>query len=211
MQIDLSHRIETGMTIYPGDPSVAVDPHATHPSNDCHVDSVELGSHTGTHVDAPLHIAPDGRALDTYSLDDFTFEAVRVDCTALDDRDPISVEFVPDCEAEFVVFWTGWSAHWNTERYLDHPYLTPDAATACAERGYAVGVDTLNPDPTPTENAVESEPDGFRAHRTLLGADELIVENLRNLGAVSERFELRAYPLALGGDGAPVRAVGVVE
>jgi len=211
MQIDLSHRIETGMTIYPGDPSVSIDPHATHVPDDCHVDSVELGSHTGTHVDAPLHIVPDGRALDTYSLDEFTFEAVRVDCTTLGDRAPISKEYVPDCAADLVVFWTGWSSHWDTERYLDHPYLTPDAAAVCAERGYAVGVDRLNPDPTPTENAAESEPDGFRAHRILLGADELIIENLRNLGAVDERFELRAYPLALGGDGAPVRAVGVVE
>ncbi|WP_049898191.1 cyclase family protein [Halococcus agarilyticus] len=211
MPIDLSHRIETGMTVYPGDPSVSVEPHATHARDEYRVDVARLGSHTGTHVDAPIHVIPGGRTLDTYALDRFAFEAEKVDCTDLGDRDPITRERVPDRELDLVVFWTGWSTHWGTDRYLDHPYLTPEAATACAERGYAVGTDTLSPDPTPTENATGSEPDGFRAHHAVLGAGDLVVENLRNLGALPERFELRAYPLALGGDGAPVRAVGIVE
>ncbi|MFB6270576.1 MAG: cyclase family protein, partial [Halobacterium sp.] len=43
----------------------------------------------------------------------------------------------------------------------------------------------------------------------LLGADCLILENLTGLGAAGDRFELRAYPMALSTDGAPVRAVAV--
>ena len=212
MQIDLSHRIETGMTVYPDDPSVCVEPHAAYDEDGYRVSAIQLGSHTGTHVDAPSHILEEGRTLDTYSLDQFTFEAIRIDCTELSDREPITVEDVPaDDDADLALFWTDWSTLWGTKRYLDHPYLSPDAAAVCADRGYAVGIDTLSPDPTPTNNSQKIDSNGFQAHQTLLGADKLIIENLRNLGKLSDRFELRAYPLALGGDGAPVRAVGIVD
>lgn len=210
MQVDLSHPIESGMQTYPGDPAVEVDPHATHDPDGFHVDAVRCGSHTGTHVDAPAHTEPDGRTLDAYPVDRFAFDAVVADCRDLDARQPIPASRVPDGDADLVAFRTGWDAHWGTEAYFDHPYLSPAAADACADRGFAVAVDALNPDPTPTENAHEDEPADFRIHHTLLGDDLLILENLTNLGRVPERFELRAYPMALASDGAPVRAVGVV-
>jgi len=215
MQTDLSHPIETGMQTYPGDPAVEVRPHATHDPDGFHVDAVRCGSHTGTHVDAPAHTEPDGRTLETYPIDRFVFDAVVADCRDLGARDPIPASRVPDGGAgadpdpDLVAFRTGWDTHWGTEASLDHPYLSPAAADACADRGLAVAVDALSPDPTPTDDAGDDEPTDFRIHHTLLGDDLLIIENLTNLGEVPERFELRAYPMALGGDGAPVRAVGV--
>ncbi|NIC00299.1 cyclase family protein [Halobacterium sp. R2-5] len=209
MQVDLSHRIETGMQTFPGDPAVAVDEHATHEEDGFHVDAVACGSHTGTHVDAPSHVIPGGSDLDAFPVERFAFDAVRVDCRDLGARDPIPESRVPDADAGLAAFWTGWDAHWNTDRYLDHPYLSPEAAAACRRRGFDVAVDALNPDPTPSPNARDDEPTGFQAHHALLGDDLLILENLTNLGRVGERFELRAYPLALASDGAPVRAVGV--
>jgi kynurenine formamidase len=212
VHVDLSHRIETGMQTYPGDPDVDVREYATHADDGYRVAGIELGSHTGTHVDAPAHTEAGGKTLDAYPLDRFCADALRIDCRDLGDRDPIPPERVPDADAnaDWLVFWTGWDDHWGTPRYLDHPYLTPAAAERCADRGFDVATDTLNPDPTPTDDAGPDEPNGFVAHHRLLGADRLVVENLANLGAVADRFELRAYPLALGGDGSPVRAVGVV-
>ena len=75
----------------------------------------------------------------------------------------------------------------------------------------AVGTDILNPDPTPTVNVAHEEPDGFVAHHALLDGNWLIFENFTNLSAVSERFELRAYPMKRSGGGAPVRAIGVPQ
>ena len=213
--VDLTHPIEDGMQTYPGDPDVALSDHATHDADSYHVESLACGSHTGTHVDAPLHTEPDGDPLAAFSVDRFVFDAVRVDCRDCEPRDAIAPERLPDsdalADADMVVFWTGWDAHWNTDRYLDHPYVAPDTAARCADHGLAVGIDALSPDPTPTERAGDDEPTDFAAHHALLGSDCLIVENLTDLGRVSERFELRAYPLALGGDGAPVRAVGYAE
>ena len=206
---DLTHPVETGTPVYPGDPPVAVTPHATHAADGYRVSAVSLGSHAGTHVDAPAHTEPDGRTLDTYPVSAFAFDAVRVDCRDLDAREAVPADRVPDADADCAVFRTGWDRHWGTDRYHDHPSLAPAAARACADRGYAVALDTPSPDPTPTGNAREGEPDGLPAHHALLGSDLLIVENLTGLDAAPERFELLALPLALQGDGAPVRAVGV--
>ena len=211
MHVDLSHPIETGMQTYPDDPPVVVQPHATHEEHGASVAALECGSHTGTHVDAPAHIDPDGTTLAAYSLERFVFDAVRIDCRDLEAREPIPARRIPDVDADLVACWTGWDTHWGSERYLEHPYLSPTAAETCVERGFDVAVDTLNPDPTPTATASAAEPDGFVAHHTLLGNGGVILENLTNLEAVGDRFELRAYPLALDGDGAPVRAVGLTD
>ncbi|RJX42398.1 cyclase family protein [Halonotius aquaticus] len=211
--VDLTHPIEDGMQTYPGDPAVSVTDHATHAADGYHVESLSCGSHTGTHIDAPLHTEPDGDPLSAFSLDRFVFDAVRVDCRDCTAREAITPERLPAddalADADMVVCWTGWDDHWNTDRYLDHPYIAPETAARCADHDLAVGVDALSPDPTPSPQAGDDESTDFAAHQALLGENCLIVENLTNLGSVTERFELRAYPLALGGDGAPVRAVGV--
>jgi len=213
--VDLTQPIKDGMQTYPDDPPVTLSDHATHDADGYHVETLSCGSHTGTHIDAPLHTDPDGDPLSAFAVDRFVFDAVRVDCRDCAAREAIGPERLPAADvladADMVVCWTGWDDHWNTDRYLDHPYIAPDTAARCADHGLAVGVDALSPDPTPSEWAGDDEPTGFQAHHALLGNDCLIVENLTTLGRVGDRFELRAYPLALGGDGAPVRAVGVQQ
>lgn len=210
--VDLTQPIDTGMQTYPGDPAVSRTAHATHDADGYHVETLSCGSHTGTHVDAPRHIDPDGDPLSTYSLDRFVFDAVRVDCRDCVAREAITPDRLPASDAlaaaDMAVFWTGWDTHWNTDRSLDHPALAAETAARCADHGLAVGIDALSPDPTPSPRAGDDESTDFAAHHALLGGDCLIVENLTNLGSVGSRFELRAYPLALGDDGAPVRAVG---
>ncbi len=208
---DLSHPIEPSMQTFPGDPDVSLAATREFAIDGYRVRELGCGSHTGTHVDAPAHTERDGRALEEFPIERFVLETVRVDCLDLSARDPILPDRVPESDVDCVVFHTGWDDHWETDRYLDHPYLSPETARRCVREGYAVGTDTLNPDPTPSPNAREAEPDGAPAHHALLGDDRLIFENLTGLDRVPERFELRAHPLPIGGDGAPVRAVGVVD
>ncbi|MDS0299251.1 cyclase family protein [Halogeometricum sp. S1BR25-6] len=202
------------MPTYPGDPAVDVTPHATHGADGYRVSRLELGTHAGTHVDAPSHTEADGRTLDSFDVDRFRFDARVVDCRDVGANGEIPPDAVPasdDDEEErgdgggteaMLVFRTGWADEWGTDRMTDHPYLAPETAERCAEAGYHVGTDALSPDPT----GAESVP----AHRALLGSERLIVENLRNLDAVPERFELLALPLRVDADGAPVRAVAWV-
>jgi kynurenine formamidase len=205
---NLSHPIETGMPVFPDDPPVSVDEHATVPADGYRVSAVACGSHTGTHVDAPSHTESDGRHLDSFDVERFAFDAVMADCRGRAPRSAIGPDALPATDADLLVVRTGWDDHWGDEQYFDHPYLTPAAAAFCREQGYDLAVDALNPDPTPTADAAPDEPDGFPVHHTLLGADRLIIENLTNLAGLPERFELLAFPIHIAdADGAPVRAV----
>ncbi|MDR5657527.1 cyclase family protein [Halodesulfurarchaeum sp. HSR-GB] len=206
---DLSHRFETDMPTFPGDPGVQVSPVKTIEQDGYRVTGFEGTSHAGTHIDAPSHTEPEGKPLADLPVERFVFDAVRVDCRDLNAREPIPPERVPETEADCVVFQTGWDEFWGTDHYLDHPYLAPETARRCAARNLAVGTDTLNPDPSPSPNRDQAEPEGYQAHHALLGSGLLIIENLTNLESVPERFELHAQPLPLGTDGAPVRAVAV--
>lgn len=201
------------MQTYPGDPPVAVEPALTMTGDGARVSSLSLGSHAGTHVDAPAHTEPDGATLGAFDVSAFRFEARLVDATDLGDREAVPPSRLPDDAGavDCLVFRTGWDAHWGTDRYLDHPYLAPETARRCAERGLAVGLDALSPDPTPkgedTDDAHETDVDDFAAHHALLGNECLILENLAGIDALPDRFALSAFPLAVDGDGAPVRAV----
>jgi kynurenine formamidase len=206
---DLSHPIETGMQTYPDDPDVALAPHADFDADGYRVTALSMGSHTGTHVDAPSHTEREGKTLGDFDPDTFRFDAQVADVRH-GAREPIDVADLPGAtDADLLVLHTGWDAHWGTDRYLDHPFLTEAAASWCVDHDYHVATDALNVDPTPSPNADEDEPSGFGAHHALLGAGRLIYENLTGLERLPSRVELHAYPLALDADGSPVRAVAV--
>lgn len=217
---DLSHPIETGMRTFPGDPDVSVTPASTVSEDGYSVREIRCGSHTGTHVDAPSHTEPEGGTLDDRAIGEYVFTACFRDVTPCSAREAIGPERLPDGiddpDVDLAVLRTGWDEYWTGEgdaddRYLDHPYLSPVAARRLKEANCGVAVDALNPDPTPTPAAGPDEPDGFPAHRALLGADLAIVENLSALEELPERFTLYAFPLPIAdGDGAPVRAVAHV-
>lgn len=157
--LDLTRPIEDGMQTYPGDPAVSVTPASKMADDGARVSALSLGSHAGTHVDAPAHTQPDGATLGAFDLSAFRFDARLVDATGLGDRDAIPPALLPDRvgDADCLVFHTGWDDHWGTARYLDHPHLAPETARWCAEKGLAVGVDTLSPDPTPRAGSMEND------------------------------------------------------
>lgn len=230
--IDLSQSLPPAWT-YPGDPETSVEAHATHGADGYRVSRLTTGTHAGTHVDAPAHTEPDGATLGAFPVERFRWRTLRVDCTDLHARAPVPAERLPPAEAtadvDLLAVHTGWDRHWGTERYRDHPWLAPAAARECARRGLDVAVDAPSVDPTPpaartahaTDASEDADPggpetegghgDGLAAHHALLGAGRLIVENLTGLGAVPERFDLWAPPLALDADAAPARAAAVVE
>lgn len=208
---DLSYPLESGMPVYPGGDPARVEPGYTFDEGGVRTTEFALDSHNGTHIDAPSHMARDGKDLDDFDIADFRFAARLVDCTDLDAREPISADRLPALDSEsdidLLVFHTGWSEHWGSDRYFDHPYLSESAAEIAADAGLDVAGDFMSPDPTPSENAASEEPDGHPAHHALFRRERRIIENLRNLDGLPSRFTLHAYPLPLGGDGAQVRAV----
>ncbi|WP_224448496.1 cyclase family protein [Haloprofundus salilacus] len=211
---DLSHPLSAETPVYPGDPLVRLDPHATHAADGYRVTDIRVGSHAGTHVDAPSHVLEDGDPLSAFPVSRFRLDARLVDLRPLDAEASISAATLSaaapddagdgsdtDADYDALVLRTGWDAHWGTDRYHEHPSLSPEAAAWCADRGYDVALDCASPDPFGSTE--------LPAHRQLLGADRLVFENLRLADAdLPERFRLQVYPLSfVGVDGSPVRAI----
>lgn len=213
--VDLSHPIVTGMQVFPGDPEVTITVAAEIAADGFQVAEVHAGTHTGTHLDAPLHTVPGGASVDQIDLSRLVGVARVVRLPVVDAG---HVFVWSDVEAQLadldavamVLFHTGWSQHFGTEQYLRHPAFDADIARGLLDRGVSVvGVDTLNPDPTDLSGAEVDLP----FHRALLGADGVIVENLTNLGSVD--FDdpwVSVLPLPFTGmDGSPVRAVAMQQ
>jgi kynurenine formamidase len=202
---DLSHPIEPGMPTFPGDPVVETYPNATHEEEGFSLTAFGLSTHTGTHVDAPIHVEPDGKTLDAYPIERFHYDARLVPCD-VSAEEPIGPEALPETDtddAELYVFETGWSERWGDISYFEHPYLTPACASECAARGVDVAVDCPSVDPVGGD---------LLAHHELFREDRLAIENVRGLADLPARFTVHAYPLPLAdADGAPVRLVAEVD
>jgi len=74
--IDLTLPVVTGMPVYPGDPPVRVREICDLPGHGFRLHEIQLGSHTGTHVNAPWHMAAQGARLEDLPLTHFVARAV---------------------------------------------------------------------------------------------------------------------------------------
>ncbi|HEX6231104.1 MAG TPA: cyclase family protein [Actinomycetota bacterium] len=212
--VDLSVVVDAETQVYPGDPRPALRQATRLETEGFNVLSLSLGSHSGTHVDAPYHVLTDGARLDELDLGLFAGRGVIADVThrsprqpiAWGDLEPVARRLGPGA---ILVLRTGWSEeHLGTARYYDHPFLDPDACLRILELGVrTIAIDALNPDPT----VLDGEPD-LPVHRLVLGAGGAIAENLTNLSSVGDVEPLVClFPIRLGGaaDGAPCRAVAL--
>ncbi len=208
---DLSHKIENGMTYFPGDPIPQIQT-AQEVQPPWKVSEIRLGSHSGTHIDAPSHYIMGGKTIDQYPLNRFIRKGVVTPLINLANEEPIqpqhlseSINLIPRGGA--ILIRTDWDKFWNTEHYLSHPYLSSAAVEAIASSGIGiVGIDTLNIDSTIKGND--------HAHHILLNQDILIIENLTGLSQLKPNFIYRFFFIPLpfiGLDGSPIRAFAKEE
>lgn len=216
--IDLSHILNSTTQVYPGDPVFTSVQVAQVSKDGYSVHAISMGSHTGTHVDAPSHFFADGKTIDQLPLSLFTGPVLVINLTHKKPREAITwiddlARYETQMHGESVVLllYTGWSERWCTPEYHDHPYLEREAAERIIATGIrTVGFDTLNPDETPRPDGSTVGDGGFGVHEVILGAGGVICENLTNLHAIYEdggEFVVSLVPLNLeGSDGSPVRA-----
>jgi len=69
--IDLSAPLKDGMPVYPGDPRVRIRIVHTHERHSWEVRSLSMGTHSGTHVDAPSHMHEGEASVDRLPLERF--------------------------------------------------------------------------------------------------------------------------------------------
>ena len=201
--LDVTVPIRDGMVHWPGDPAVRVtrvkELEAGHPATVTHLD---LGVHTGTHVDAPVHFIAGAAGIHELPLGSLLGPARVV---ALPDARTITaqaIEEVAPLAGERLLFRTDNSMRcWRDDRFVpDYTYLSLAGARALAARRVAtVGVDYLS---------IGGGDDGPAIHRALLESDICVIEGL-DLSLIAPGFyDLICLPLRIhDADGAPARVL----
>lgn len=187
------------MVYFPDNPSIEIDTITDVEKGDiCTLSRLTMGSHTGTHIDAPIHFLPGGTGAEEVPLDNLIGPARVIE---IQDPDAVKAEelrFHNLGVRERLLFKTSNSERcWNTSQFV-HDFLSiaEDAAAYLAGLNtLAVGIDYLSAGSPET-------------HRALLGAGVVIIEGLNLVGISQGRYELLCLPLKiLGGDGAPARVL----
>jgi arylformamidase len=170
---------------------------------------MSMSTHTGTHVDPPIHFVDGGATIDRVSLDTLIGDAVVADMRGVRTIGLAELEAAAlPIGAERVLFLTDWSARWAEES----PAF-PDAVTCVSEEGarWLVdrGVRLVGTDFISIEGADDHT---YPVHRALLGAGIAIVEGLDLRDVPAGRYTLWCLPLKLrDGDGGPARVVLVAD
>jgi arylformamidase len=182
---------------------VTLDPvHRIASGGPANVSKVCMGTHTGTHLDAPLHFFDGAKTAADLPLDALIGPAVVVGVQADDAiraNDLARIDLPAGTQR--VLFKTRNSALLRRSQFSrDFVYLDPSAAHWLVERGARlVGVDYLSAEQFGRAPA--------ETHLTLLGAGVVIVEGLDLLDVPAGQYELICLPLKLPADGCPVRAL----
>ncbi|MBQ7886305.1 MAG: cyclase family protein [Clostridia bacterium] len=204
--IDISQEIHADMTVYPGDPRF----HSHRVSsfkqgNMCEVSELTIGSHCGTHIDAPLHMIPGGATLESMPLDCFIgpCRVLTLPVNVITEKMLIERNIKA---GERILLRTDPKAAYTPKNGEFNPaVLSVRAAQYLVQTGVRlIGIDA------PTVENMEIC-DG-EIHRTLLSGGVAILEGLLLDKADKENYFLSALPLSLiGENGAPCRAVLVEE
>ena len=201
--VDLTHPVSGDMPVYfPWHPATAIEQTANYAEHRCEVRRIAIGSHSGTHIDAPRHVFPGAPTMDQYDPSLWYCDAVVLDFTPRDPRkeiDETELHGLDIPEGAGVVLKTGWDVHFGSpDYYKTYPPLSNRGAEFLVERRIRVlAADT---------------PFTLDVHFIMLRQGIPLVTNLNNTGSLSSgRITLIAAPMLIrGGDGAPARVFAVV-
>ena len=141
--IDLSLPFEHGQLNFAWDPKLSVIVHNTIATIGYNMTQISMGTHQGTHLDAPFHFYEDGKTVDQIPLDRFYGPAVLVDLapgSQLEAKTPITPAMLEPYADRFqpgskVIYRTGWDRAFGTPEYFaDFPSLTIESARWLAEQ-----------------------------------------------------------------------------
>jgi len=201
--VDISVTIKSGMVHWPGDPAVNISRRQDMDKGDSdNVSLISMGSHTGTHMDAPRHFFVRGKGLDKMPLSAVIGPArvlaiINTRCITVPELKRHRIKF-----GERILFKTRNSSFWKTNVFQkEFVYVTQEAAEYLSDVGVAVvGVDYLS--------VGGYKKDGAKTHKTILGGGIWIIEGLNLYGIKPGDYDLICLPIKIFNlDGAPARAI----
>ena len=206
---DISVAIRSDLPVWEGDPLVVIRSASSIERGDmANVSRLEIGAHTGTHVDAPVHFVPGRNGADRLALDTLIGTAYVVDLLSVVHE--ISVEDlrranIPEGTRRLLCKTSNsnlWSKYPSTF-YRDFIGISADGANWLIDQGVElVGVDYLGVE---RFDMVEK---GAPTHHALLEAGVVIIEGLNLSDVPAGEYTLLCLPVKIqNADGAPCRAV----
>jgi arylformamidase len=201
--VDVSVRLEAGMPAYPGNPDFELQPlKRIAEGGSSNVSRLILGTHTGTHVDAPRHFIDGAPGVDQLSLELLIGRARVVEMPrrgGITEQDLAAAGLREDIR---VLLKTPNSALWGGGSFQpEYAHLTEGGARYLVEQGVkVVGIDYLSVE--------QFKKPGAPAHRALLANGTVIIEGLNLADVDAGMYEMYCLPLRIvDGDGAPARVV----
>ncbi len=204
--------------VYPGHPRVKVEKLTSFEIEGKEISKLEMGTHSGTHIDAPRHFIEYGDTVEDIPLDVLCGPAYMLDPTILlADEGGLDAETIADYldgkpADRLLIRFDGPERLGSMAYYEEQPWLTEDAAQWLIDNGCKlVGLDTPMPD-------AWANIDTMPIHKMLLKAGIIIVEYMVNLDLIQEKalshivgpFDLVVAPLKIReGDGAPARCFAI--
>ncbi|NMM47691.1 cyclase family protein [Marinigracilibium pacificum] len=226
--IDLSQEIYEGMPVFKDLPQVKMSIHNSHEEWDGIVNpekrtpavhKLELGEHTGTHVDAINHMAKqyEGHSIDKMPLSMFYTEGICLDFSHKQLNELIEHDEIQQaCDSSnleikkgdtVLIYSDHYRKHFNTDDWGNGPGISAEAARWLGNKEIsAFGVETMSPGVRKISNKevhyICGEI-GFTHYENLVNLYKLIGRG---------RFRFIGLPLKIrGGTGSPVRAVAIFE
>ena len=202
--VDLSHPISATTPTYPSDPDISIVREKEIHTDRTLLHQFTMGTHTGTHLDAPAHIIPGGKTLGSFPLNSFAGKTVKVDINSIRNLDKLKKNI------DGIIFDSGWYKHFNDPKIYFGPGR-PKIPKILVENAIEMGVKFFGCDlPSVDKSGSKEKP----IHNSLLGADIIIYESLTNLDMLPTLtpFEFYGFPLPFVGlDGSPVRAIAKLQ
>jgi kynurenine formamidase len=198
-------------TICDGDPGVKIEPARTLEKDGWNASTLELYSHSGTHMDAPWHFGCGDATIDQTPLGACMGPAQIVRLPETQDAELLTPVHLGALAESFIaghslILHTGWSRFFDQpEIYRGKlPRIGEELAQWCVEKG----VKMLGVEP-PSVADVNNIEEVTTIHRILLNGGVTIIEGLVNLESIpSATCHFAAFPLKIHrGDGSPCRAL----
>lgn len=203
--IDITRRIEEGMPVYPGNPDPEISRYREIPEDSTTESRISIGSHTATHVDAPMHVFEDGKAVKDMDLDGFYGDAQVLDLTGQEVA--VTKESLEDKEIEspIVLLKTQNSLKDFEDFDKDFVYLSIDAAEYLIDQGVdTVAIDYLS------LVAFDGGDDAKKAHQ-ISNKEMNVIEGVDLEDIEEKKYKFSGFPIKIDADGAPLRAVLIEE
>lgn len=208
------HIIDLTRTIEHQQPGVKIHSAKSLKKDGWNASTLELYSHSGTHMDAPWHFEVNALTIDKIPLDRLMGRALVLDISHVGEHylirpDDFKNQLGNVKKGDNILLKSGWSQWFGTSKYRDNlPRISKELALWFGEKQ----INILGVEP-PSVADVNNLEEVKEIHQILMENNIIIIEGLVNLNKLKKtEITLMAFPLKIkGGDGSPARVIAIED